>query len=188
MKKLILASGSPRRKDLLEDLGFKFDIITSDINEDLYENENPIDYVKRLSSQKANKVANSNIDSFVIGADTIVVLDDKIFGKPKDSSDAKRMLLKLSGSSHKVYTGISIVNINLNIVNTKVSESKITFRQILEDEIDKYLLLGESLDKAGAYGIQSAALKFCRTISGSFSNIIGLDQVIVYEMLKELDF
>lgn len=178
--KLVLASGSPRRKELLASSFLKFDILVSDIEENSNE-VLPHDIAMDLAFQKASAIAKSLKDpsKVILGADTIVVFENEILGKPIDKSDAKLILQKLSGKTHIVYTGVSISCGDKHV--SFYEETHVTFRTITSDLLDLYLETGDSLDKAGAYGIQGAGLSFIEKINGSYSNVVGLpiDKVII---------
>lgn len=185
---LILASKSPRRKKLLEQLGLSFQVIPSDFAEENHSiNYLPEDYVQKLSLEKAldvaHKIKNSSI---VIGADTIVLLNGKIINKPLDDKDAKKILKKLSNKTHTVLTGLSFVKVPEQKFITTYQKTLVSFRKLDEDEIDAYIKSGSPLDKAGAYGIQDdfGAL-FVSHIQGCYYNIVGLPLELFYQTLKE---
>ena len=169
--KLILASSSPRRKDILNEFGYKFDVEVSDIDETMDDTLSPLDNVKLLGLKKAKAIGNKN-DSIVIGCDTIVVLDDVIYGKPKDANDAYNMLRSLSGKYHKVISGVGII-FNDEIYNFAVT-SNVKFRDLTDDEINKYIETKEPFGKAGSYAIQGLGSKLIESYEGSLYNIIGL--------------
>ena len=152
--KVILASASPRRKEILQNTKLNFDIQKSDIEEVILENESPEDMVVRLAYEKAFDVAKRNTDRLVIGADTIVALDNEVLGKPKDQNEAYQMIKRLSNKTHKVITGISLINLKENKIIKDYVVSFVTFKDLSEDSIKDYINTNESLDKAGAYGIQ----------------------------------
>jgi len=185
-KRIILASSSPRRKILLKQLGIDFEVYESGIDEDLDGIESPIEHVKKLSLLKAEEVAESIDNAFIIGADTIVVLDGKILGKPKDKSEAIMMLNMLSGRTHNVYTGFTILDKPSNKFITDYEITKVTFRKLLSNEIDEYVDSGSPMDKAGAYGIQDDfGAVFIEKIDGCFYNVVGFPLTKFYlAMLK----
>ena len=152
--KVILASASPRRKEILQNTKLNFDIQKSDIEEVILENESPEDMVVRLAYEKAFDVAKRNTDRLVIGADTIVALDNEVLGKPKDQNEAYQMIKRLSNKTHKVITGISLINLKENKIIKDYVVSFVTFKDLSEDSIKDYINTNESLDKAGEYGIQ----------------------------------
>jgi len=185
--RLVLASSSPRRKELLESLGINFEIIAPLADESLLEKENPEDYVLRLSSEKSLSVSkNLNGDALVIGADTIVVVDNEILGKPKDEEDAKSMLNKISGKAHHVLTAFSISKPEAEILHTHVVGTSVLVKTLEPDEIEGYIKTTEPMDKAGAYGIQGLGAFMVKEIRGSYTNVVGLPLVEVIEALKKL--
>jgi septum formation protein len=181
-KKIILASGSPRRKELLGYIVGDFDIIQSSLEENAQ--GSPKQQTLKLANDKAADVAKSHPGAVVIGADTLVAIDDNILGKPKDREDAARMLRLLSGRTHKVYTGVAIINGGAVISECVVTD--VTFDNMTDGEIYSYIETGEPMDKAGAYGIQGLSGKFIRGISGCYFNVMGLPQNTVYKMLKSI--
>lgn len=188
-KNIVLASKSPRRKKLLEQLGFDFIVKPAAINEnDLPEGISPIDYVKELSFRKAEKVASRISDPAVIlGSDTIVVLEDEILNKPESRSHAFDMLNLLSDNTHKVFTGITLIDTEKNIEISDHKETDVTFRKLEDDEIWAYIDTGSPMDKAGGYGIQDDfGAVFVSHIAGCYYNIVGLPLEKLYEMLKKI--
>ena len=191
---IILASSSPRRIDMLKSLGIEPMIIKPEIDESILQGETPFVYAKRMAYDKA-KSAKKGItlkDKFwIISADTVVVSEGKILGKPKDKSDAKRMLLGLSGRTHKVITAFCIMGKEQSILRFESVESYVTFRQIKEAEINWYISTNEPMDKAGAYGVQGCGGVLIDGIEGSFNNVVGLPisrLVVVLEELGALNF
>jgi septum formation protein len=178
---LILASGSPRRAELLRAAGIEFTVRIADVDEAILPGESPRDYVLRLSRAKALAVAGE--DEIVLGADTTVVIEDEIAGKPVDADDARRMLKALSGRWHEVLTGVTLLRGHKVLADVAVTRVK--FSEMSESEIDWYVSTGEPMDKAGAYGIQGYASRFVERIEGSYSNVVGLPVQMVYKMLKE---
>lgn len=172
MKNIILASGSPRRKELMTLAGLDFEIKVADVDETLPEGIAPFDAVKMLSLKKAKAVADEYTDKIVIGADTVVAFDGKILGKPTDKNDAFEMLRMLSGQPHKVYTGVAII-CNDTICNF-YEETDVEFYPLTDDEIISYINTGEPMDKAGAYGIQGKGCVLVKRINGDYSNVVGL--------------
>jgi len=171
---IVLASASPRRKEILENYNVKFNIIKSGINEVILGHESPVQAVVRLALEKGMDVASKSQGDLVIAADTIVVLDDTILGKPKDESDAYKTLNSLSGREHQVVTGISLINLaeNKKVVDYVVSEVK--FKHLSDKVISDYLKTGEFQDKAGAYGVQGYGALLVDEIKGDYFNIVGL--------------
>lgn len=181
---IILASGSPRRKEILENTNLQFSVITSDIDERIFENEEPIQLVLRLAFEKCMSVAQNNPSDLVIGADTIVVLDNEILGKPKNEEEAFNTLSKLSNREHQVITGMSIVNLEneKNIVDYAISNVK--FKKLTDQDIKDYISTKECLDKAGSYGIQGYGALLVEEIKGDYFNIVGLPISKLSDILK----
>ncbi len=187
--KFILASASPRRRKLLELLGIDFSVMAADIDEEEHNNgSDPIFYVTNLAELKAKKIAESiNFPAIVIGADTIVVLNGEIINKPNDKLDAYRILRKLSGKTHQVFTGIVLIETNSNRKLIDCKETKVTFRHLTDDEINSYIATGSPLDKAGAYGIQDDfGAVFVSHIEGCYYNIVGLPLELLYRKIIEI--
>jgi len=183
MRRLILASASPRRRELLTQAGFAFDVHPAHINEDPRANEDPISYVVRLAREKAEVVHAQLRDpeSIVLGADTTVTFDGHILAKPEDSADAARMLGMLSGRTHRVITGVALVSNK----NTEVAAdvTGVQFLTLTDEEIADYISTGDPMDKAGAYGIQGRAAKWIPRIEGCYFNVVGLPLALVSTML-----
>lgn len=186
MAEIILASASPRRMQLLKQIGLKFRIKPCSINENMaINNENPIETAKKLAYLKAEKVAESEKpESIVIGADTIVVYEGKILGKPVDKEDAFWILKKLSSKEHLVYTGYCIIRRSDKKVISGYEETKVKFRSITDEEIISYIETGEPMDKAGAYGIQNKGSIFVERIEGDYFNVVGLPIMKISYILK----
>jgi len=174
MEKIILASGSPRRKEILERYNIKPIIVQSDIVENISNGETPKQIAMTLAFHKAISVSKDFVNDIVIGADTIVVYENEILGKPKNEEDAFRMLSMLSGNVHKVITGIAIIKeaSNLKIIDYEVT--KVKFRELSIDRINNYIITKESIDKAGSYGIQGLGAVLVENIDGCYSNVVGL--------------
>ena len=171
---IILASNSPRRKSLLKLIDLQFKVIASSVHEDFNINLKPIEFAKHYANLKALDVAEKHPNSLVIGADTIVVLDEEIIGKPKDENDSKLMLRKLSGRTHTVITGVSLVWRKENIVDTFNEETKVTFQNLTDEQIQFYIDKYNPLDKAGSYGIQDWFAVCVKKIDGCFYNVMGM--------------
>jgi septum formation protein len=173
--RLILASASPRRRELLTQAGYLFEVEAADVDESPRTGESPSDYVRRLAEEKARAVftkhANQS-DVIVLGADTTVVLDGEILGKPANAADARRMLRALSGRTHQVLTGIAAAT--RAGISTAVESTDVTFSEIPEAELDAYCATSEPLDKAGAYGIQGYVARWIPRIDGCYFNVMGL--------------
>jgi septum formation protein len=186
---LILASASPRRRELLTQAGFEFQIHPADIPEDPFPNEDPIAYVTRLARQKAEAVYNhlspSEPNIIVLGADTTVTLDNHILGKPENPEDAARMLRLLSGRTHRVITGIALVSAAQT--QTAAEVTAVQFLTLSEEEIAAYIATGEPNDKAGAYAIQGQAARWIPRIEGCYFNVVGLPISLVSTLLATLE-
>lgn len=181
---IILASGSPRRKEILENTNLKFSVITSDIDERIFENEEPIQLVLRLAFEKCMSVAQNNPSDLVIGADTIVVLDNEILGKPKNEEEAFNTLSKLSNREHQVITGMSIVNLENEKKLVDYAISNVKFKKLTDQDIKDYISTKECLDKAGSYGIQGYGALLVEKIKGDYFNIVGLPISKLSDILK----
>jgi len=184
-ERLILASGSPRRREILAAVGWPFELRTPDVDESVRPDEDPVLYVQRLAQEKAMTVATQLETGLVLGADTTVVVDDEILAKPEDGEDAKRMLRLLSGKWHDVLTGVSLVRVGIGS-STSFEKTRVRFAEMTQQEIDWYVSLGEPLGKAGAYGIQGPAALFIEEIEGDYLNIVGLPIRLVYELWQKL--
>ena len=178
---IILASQSPRRQELLKYITTEFEIRVSDVDEALPDGISPSDAVLYLSNIKAQPFANG--DDIVIGADTVVALDGKILGKPKDRAEARDMLNTLSGCTHSVFSGVAVICDGKEY--TGYEETKVTMREITDSEKDAYLRSGEGDDKAGAYGIQGMACAFIEKIDGSYHNVMGLPVFTLCKLLEK---
>lgn len=173
MNKLILASTSPRRKDLFSLFEFSFNIVPADIDEGRHPGESPPDYVLRLACKKAQKVV-SEVHGLVLAADTIVADGDELLGKPVDEADAKRMLLQLRGRVHQVYTGIALIDSETGESYDDVCRTDVPMRAYTDAEIDAYIATGDPMDKAGAYAIQHPGFQPVENLSGCYASVIGL--------------
>ncbi|MCJ7811802.1 Maf family protein [bacterium] len=183
--KLILASRSPRRASLLKQMGFSFDVISVPVPEESVTILDPEERTIALSHKKASAVLDRVYEGIVIGADTIVCLEGEILGKPKSKEEAKAMLLKLSGKTHEVYTGFTLIHIGGRLYSD-VERTSVTFRVLEEWEINDYVKTGGPLDKAGGYGIQDRSGLFVDRIDGCFYNVVGFPLMKFWEGLKEL--
>lgn len=173
MKNLILASNSPRRKELLSLFGCPFEVNPADIDESQLPEESPVTYVRRLAIQKASAIA-AQQEGLVIAADTIVVDGDELLGKPIDESEARRMLQQLRGRSHQVYTGIAIIDTETSQTYEDVCLTDVPMREYTDAEIDAYIATGDPMDKAGAYGIQHAGFHPAEDLTGCFASVMGM--------------
>ena len=183
LPKLILASGSPRRSEILNSVGWEFTKIVADVDETEFEGENPADYVQRLAKTKAETVAVNYSDTIVLGADTTVVIDNLIIAKPIDFDDARRMLRLLSGRIHEVLTGVAVTKNGQTSVG--LQRTKVKFAELNEEQIEFLVEFGEPLDKAGAYAVQAQAALFIEGIEGDYWNVVGLPINLVYELVKK---
>lgn len=184
---IYLASKSPRRKKLLKQLNLKFKTVDLHFHEKINAGEDPVFIVKRLSIEKLNNALLKIKSGIIITADTIVVIDNHILGKPKNKVDAKRILKKLSGRTHFVYTGFSIYNSSNNKIITDFEKTLVTFRNLEDNEIDEYISTGSPMDKAGAYGIQDDfGAVFIEKINGCYYNVVGLPLAKVYHSLLRI--
>jgi septum formation protein len=183
---IILASASPRRTELMALAGIEFSVVPADICEDALPDEAPADHVLRLSREKADAVATTTDGRFFIGADTIVVLDGAILGKPVSATDAMRMLSGLSGRDHEVITGFTVFDKISGVHISRAVCTEVTFKELEEKEIAAYIATGCPMDKAGAYAIQGGAVHFVRSINGSYTNVIGLPMTELYEVLQTM--
>jgi len=186
-RKLILASGSPRRQQLLREAGIQFEAYAPDISEEQHPGEQATDYALRLAQEKAEKVAQQFPQHVVLAADTIVVVDGQSLGKPSDERDAERMLRLLSGRSHQVTTAVSVV-VPGKPGHTNSRTTEVHFRDVTAREIQEYIATGEPMDKAGAYAIQGGAAPWVVRVDGEYSNVVGLPLSLVTEMLHTCGF
>jgi septum formation protein len=182
LPKLILASGSPRRAEILTSVGWEFERHVADIDETEGENELPDDYVIRLAKEKALAVAEHYTNAIVLGADTTVVIDEQIIGKPVDLDDARRMLRLLSGRWHEVLTGVAVVE--NGAIRADLQRTRVKFGPMTEDEIGLLAENGNPLDKAGAYAVQAQAALFIEGIEGDYWNVVGLPIGLVYKLVR----
>lgn len=187
MIRLILASNSPRRRELLQNAGFDFDVRPSGIEENRRPGEPAEDFARRLARDKALDVARqSEAGSIVLGADTVVAINGEILEKPAGAADAARMLRTLSGHTHRVVTGVCLVRAPEAVLAWTQATTLVTFRNLTAEEIDSYVESGEPFDKAGGYAIQGLASRFIPRIEGCYFNVVGLPIPLVYEMLKSI--
>lgn len=180
---VILASASPRRKYLLEQAGLSIEVIPADIDEEVVGEIDPAARVRLLAEAKAMRIAEDNPDRWIIGADTAVVIDGRILGKPVSKQDARKMLMRLSGRTHQVYTGYALVCALLEKRFSEAVCTDVRFKDLNEHEIDWYVHTGEPFDKAGAYAIQGIGTFLVKSISGSYTNVVGLPVCEVIEKL-----
>jgi septum formation protein len=186
MYHIILASASPRRKELLEQIGVRFTVNPSTC-EEIITDTDPVKVVKALSCQKAADVSKRYDDALIIGSDTIVSINNQILGKPKNQQDAYRMLKLLQGNTHQVYTGVTVVNKHTGGSEeiTFCSATDVSFYSMTDEQIYSYINSGEPIDKAGAYGIQGKSAVYIKEIKGDYNTVVGLPVAMLYQMLLE---
>lgn len=180
--RLILASGSPRRRELLAGMGYQFEIRIPNVDENV--SGHARDVVGVLSCRKAEAIASQLTDGIVIASDTLVSLNGQALGKPADEADAFRMLRTLSGNTHEVFTGVTIIDAAGGQAETRVVRTGVRFRSLSDAEIDAYIRTGEPMDKAGAYGIQGGAGAFVEALDGSYENVVGFPVDDIQDMLE----
>lgn len=180
---LVLASASPRRKELLSQLGLRFRVAPADVDEVIPPGASPAEFVETVAEEKAMAIAKKFSESLIIGADTIVVLDKDILGKPSTAEEAQDMLARLSGRTHHVFTGLSFVHDATGRVETTHVVTDVTFGPLTSERIARYVATGEPMDKAGAYGIQGLGAVLVRGIRGCYFNVVGLPLYTVADML-----
>jgi len=184
LEKIILASNSPRRKELFKLLNIDYEIITSNIEEVIQDDLPAEEMVMELAFQKAVDIFKTHKDRIVMGFDTLVYIDNELFGKPKSKSEAIEMLKKLSGKTHFVVTGCALISKQLS--KSFYEQTRVSFYEMTEQEIMEYVESGEPMDKAGAYAIQGLGSKFVRSVNGDFFTVMGLPIARIYHELKEL--
>ena len=182
---LILASGSPRRKEILDTMGLCYTVDVSDVDESYF--AEPDAMVIELSRRKAEAVAAKHDNAIILAADTLVFGSNEVLGKPRDAEQARHMLGNLSGNWHSVYTGVTIINTHTGKLLSRADMTRVHFVDLNNEEIDAYVRSGEPLDKAGAYGIQGMGGMFINRIEGSYSNVVGLPMALVRSMLMEIE-
>jgi len=182
LHRLFLASGSPRRRDLLASIGLDFEVVVSQIDEVHRDGESPENYVARLATEKANAVVLTRPEAWVIGADTTVVIGGELLEKPSDRADGERMLRTISGKSHTVHTGIALLGPNWR--QTEVVSTRVAISPMSAEEIAWYVATGEPMDKAGAYAAQGIGAMFIESIEGSYTNVVGLPLATLMQMMK----
>jgi septum formation protein len=183
MRRLILASASPRRKELLKGIGIDCEVIVSDVPEVWEAGLSPAGIARKLARDKAEAVAKTLPNGIVIGADTVVVLEGEVLGKPQDPTDAFRMLRALSGKVHEVMTAVAVIDIDQGSLQEAGATTHVHFRQLSDPEIEAYIATGEPMDKAGAYGIQGKGILFVEGIEGCYTNVVGLPLPKLAEIL-----
>lgn len=182
--KVVLASGSPRRRQLLELIGIEHEVSPSNIDETMRPRETPRRHAERLAREKASAVASREPERITVAADTIVVINRKVLGKPRDEDDARRMLSMLSGREHTVITAVAVARGRK--LRSAVEEVKVKFRRLRDDEIDAYIATGEPMDKAGAYGIQGFGATIVECVNGDYFAVMGLPLARLVTLLRDL--
>jgi septum formation protein len=185
MKRIILASASPRRKELLEKIGLKFEVDASNCAEEVDPALEPDELTRRISLTKAKSVAPRYKDALIIAADTIGVIGKKLLGKPHTAGEARKMLAQISGKSHEVITGFTVLDTATNKIISGTVYTKVYIKKLTTQEIDAYVQTGEPLDKAGAYGIQGLGAVIVEKIEGDYYNVVGLPLSALAEVLEE---
>jgi septum formation protein len=183
---LVLASASPRRQELLRNAGIEFVVHPANVPEIPQDGERPRVFAERMAREKALTVLAQRPDDLILGADTVVVVDGEILGKPRDAVDAARMLRLLSGRKHEVVTGVCVAGPNLKTEITRCEATVVVMNALSDDEIRSYVATGEPMDKAGAYAIQGMASRWISRIEGDYFNVVGLPVGLVWRMLKEV--
>ena len=185
-RKIVLASRSPRRKKVMEQVGLEFEVCDSRFDEASVNLVDPIELVKFLALKKAEAVAAKYDDAIIVGADSVVVFHGQALGKPKDAADAKRILRELSGQENRCITGYALIDTKNKAVINKLSEAIVKFRDLSDEEIDEYIATGEPLDMAGAFGMMDKGATFMDSVSGNFYTIVGLPISEVYVELRKM--
>jgi len=188
MAKIILASQSPRRAELLAAIGVRFTTQPGYIDESVNPGESPADYIMRISLAKASEVARHHNSGLVIAADTIVVIDGQILGKPSDEEDARRMLRELSWRWHEVMTAVALLDTATGRIAADYITTRVRFAEMKPHEIEWYVSTGEPMDKAGAYGIQGKGGLFVEEIAGNYHNVVGLPLTLLYKLAREVGY
>ena len=181
--RLVLASDSPRRRELLIAAGFAVDVVMPVIDESIHGRERPDELVERLARSKAQSIAHTHVDDVIVAGDTVVVIDHEILGKPRDRADAARMLRQLSGRSHSVFSGIAVIA--NAAISSGVEHTTVTIDALADDDIAWYVATDEPLGKAGAYAIQGLGSRFVARIDGSYTNVVGLPIPLLIRLLRE---
>jgi septum formation protein len=184
LPRLVLASASPRRAEILRAVGWPFETQAADVDEAVRAGEGAAEYVERLAREKAGAVARGLLFGLVLGADTAVVAGGEILGKPRDGGDARRMLRSLSGRWHDVLTGVALVRAEDSRTRVAHARTRVRFREMSDEEIDWYVATGEPADKAGAYAVQGRAALFIEGLEGDYWNVVGLPVRLVYELAR----
>jgi septum formation protein len=185
--RLILASSSPRRVEILRQAGIPFEVVAPAVHETAYDGEAPVDLVRRLAAEKARAAAAQvRGPALVVGADTLVLLDGQVYGKPATAEEAAAMFRHYSGRTHEVVTGIAVLRLPEGTLRVEHENTRVTFATMSEDEIADYIASGEPFDKAGAYAIQGRGGRYVTRIKGCYFNVMGLPLSLLYRMLREM--
>lgn len=185
---IILASASPRRAELLKQIGVVFELAPSQIEERPHPDEAPADYITRIARAKVIAVARERSAGLIIGADTVVVLNGQVMGKPENETDAQKMLRQLSGKWHAVLTGVALYDVQTRHEVADYEKTLVKFAQMTDAEIEWYVRTGEPMDKAGAYGIQGLGGLFVDEVAGNYYNVVGLPIPLVYRLARRLGY
>ncbi len=185
LEPLVLASSSPRRAEILTAVGWPFETSVSNVDESMMAGEDPVSYVRRLAGEKAASVAATRLFGLVLGADTVVVAEGEVLGKPRDERDARRMLRLLSDCWHDVLTGVALIRAESGYAVTGYERTRVRFGAISDEEIDAYVSTGEPADKAGAYAVQGRAALFIEAIEGDYWNVVGLPVRLIYKLARQ---
>jgi septum formation protein len=185
-ERLVLASASPRRAEILRAVGWEFDVAAAGIEESAREGETATHLVERLAREKAEASARARLFGLVLGADTVVVVDDAVLGKPRDEADARRMLRLLRGRWHEVLTGVALVRAEDARASVSHERTRVKFAEMSDAEVEWYVATGEPSDKAGAYAVQGRGALFIERIEGDYWNVVGLPVRLVYGLAKEM--
>jgi septum formation protein len=183
--RFILASSSPRRRELLASIGIEFDIVPSHIPEERENGEAPEEYVARLSREKAAAIGAQHPSRWIIAADTTVLLGDQLLEKPRDERDAERMLSLIAGRTHVVYTGVTLQNLDSDYHDTRVAETEVRMLPLSKQDVRWYVRTKEPMDKAGAYAVQGIGSMFIDSVHGSYTNVVGLPLAMLFQMLRK---
>jgi septum formation protein len=186
--KIILASTSPRRAELLKQIGVEFELASGNVQERPHPDEAPPDYITRIARAKVIAVARQYNSGLIIGADTVVVHDGQMLGKPEDEADAERMLKRLSGKWHAVMTGVALYDIETRREVADFDKTLVKFARLTDKEVEWYVKTGEPMDKAGSYGIQGLGGLFVDEIAGNYYNVVGLPLPLVYRLARRLGY
>jgi septum formation protein len=183
LPKIVLASASPRRAEILRTVNWPFEILPMNVDETRCAGEDAANYVQRLARVKAEAAARQSTGSMIVGADTVVVIDEQILGKPRDTDDARSMLRQLSGQWHQVLTGVALIDNATSESKVAYENTEVKFAVMSRDEIDWYVSTGEAMDKAGAYAIQGLGARFIEGIKGDYFNVVGLPVRLLYALV-----